>query len=74
MSFYDDYDDKTLEGICNDSYSNEVASGNLKFNPQHGKVISEGFGGSQWYEFEDGTVRSYQDLMQERREFRKLQK
>ncbi len=71
MSFYDKHNDTTLSGICNDKYADDVARGDLKINSQHGKVVSSGFGGAQWYEFADGTVRTYQDLMRERREFHK---
>lgn len=44
---------------------NEIACGSHKNHPHHGKVTSSGFGGSQWYKYEDGTVKTYLDLLYE---------
>lgn len=49
----------------NINYEKEIANGSHEYNSQHGKVVNKGFGGSQWYEYEDGTVKTYMDLLQE---------
>jgi len=35
------------------------------YNPKYGKVVASGFGGSAWYEFQDGTVKTYLELLSE---------
>jgi hypothetical protein len=44
----------------------EIASGNYQYDEKHGKVLQSGFGGSQWYQFEDGTVKTYLELLSEK--------
>jgi len=45
---------------------NSLANGSHKHHPDHGKVVSTGFGGSRWYEYKDGTVKTYLNLLKEK--------
>lgn len=49
----------------NDKNMQDAASGNHKRHEKHGDVVATGFGGSRWYQYKDGTVKTYLQLLSE---------
>ena len=55
---------KEMESQLNDaSHYDDVY--HYTYNPNYGKVVHSGFGGGAWYEFQDGTVKTYLQLLSE---------